>query len=101
MLNLGKTILTFLFRQTITCCEPRIGVYGLDLVSGHTTLAIMTVEFLNQEYGDCSLWYGIGGYVAATATGTVRLFNGPHCFSDVIAVWVLLQPRSLIMHIIS
>ena len=29
--------------------------------SGHTSLAFMTAEFLNQEYKDQSVWYSIGG----------------------------------------
>ena len=53
--------------------------------SGHTSLAFMTAEFLNQEYKDQSVWYSIGGYAMATGTGILRLYNNAHWFSDVVA----------------
>lgn len=53
--------------------------------SGHTSLAFMTAEFLNQEYKDQSVWYSIGGYAMATGTGVLRLYNNAHWFSDVVA----------------
>ena len=53
--------------------------------SGHTSLAFMTAEFLHQEYKDQSIWYSIGGYVIATGTGVLRLYNNAHWVSDVVA----------------
>jgi hypothetical protein len=53
--------------------------------SGHTALAFMTAEFLNQEYKDQSVWFSIGGYALATGTGVLRLYNNAHWFSDVVA----------------
>lgn len=53
--------------------------------SGHTSLAFMTAEFLNQEYKDQSVWYSVGGYALATGTGVLRLYNNAHWFSDVVA----------------
>ena len=53
--------------------------------SGHTAMAFMSAEFLHQEYKDQSPWYSILGYTAATATGTLRLYNEAHWFSDVVA----------------
>jgi len=53
--------------------------------SGHSSMAFMTAEFFHQEYGDRSIWYSVAGYAAATATGTLRLYNGAHWFSDVVA----------------
>lgn len=53
--------------------------------SGHTSFAFMSAEFLNQEYKDQSVWYGIGGYAIATGTGILRLYNNAHWISDVVA----------------
>ncbi|TKC63928.1 phosphatase PAP2 family protein [Pedobacter hiemivivus] len=53
--------------------------------SGHTANAFAAAEFLRQEYRDISPWYGIAGYAVATATGTLRMYNNKHWFSDVVA----------------
>lgn len=53
--------------------------------SGHTALAFAGAEFLYQEYKDVSVWYGISGYVVATATGVFRIYNNKHWLTDVAA----------------
>jgi membrane-associated phospholipid phosphatase len=53
--------------------------------SGHTANAFAAAEFLRQEYKDISPWYGVAGYAVATATGTLRMYNNKHWFSDVVA----------------
>ena len=53
--------------------------------SGHTAEAFANAEFLRLEYKDVSAWYGIGGYVAAAATGYLRMYNNKHWLSDVVA----------------
>ncbi|MEJ5960843.1 phosphatase PAP2 family protein [Pedobacter immunditicola] len=53
--------------------------------SGHTAMAFMAAEFMHQEYKDESVWYTVIGYSAAIATGGLRLYNGAHWFSDVVA----------------
>jgi hypothetical protein len=53
--------------------------------SGHTATAFMCAEFLRQEYWDQSVWFGISGYLAATATGFMRVYNGRHWLTDVAA----------------
>jgi hypothetical protein len=53
--------------------------------SGHTASAFAAAEFLKQEYKDVSPWYGYAGYFVATATGTLRMYNNKHWFSDVVA----------------
>jgi membrane-associated phospholipid phosphatase len=53
--------------------------------SGHTAMAFMAAEFMHQEYKDESVWYSVIGYSAAVATGTLRLYNEAHWFSDVVA----------------
>ena len=53
--------------------------------SGHTAVAFAGAEFLYQEYKDKSIWYGISGYVIATATAGFRIYNNKHWLTDVIA----------------
>lgn len=53
--------------------------------SGHTATAFASAEWLRIEYWDKSPWIGIGGYVAATSTGVLRIYNNRHWVSDVIA----------------
>ncbi|WP_293785773.1 phosphatase PAP2 family protein [uncultured Pedobacter sp.] len=52
---------------------------------GHTASAFMAAEFLHQEYKDINPWIGYAGYFVATATGTLRMYNNKHWFSDVVA----------------
>ncbi len=52
--------------------------------SGHTATAFAAAEFLRQEYKDVSVWYGVGGYVIASATGILRVYNNRHWLSDII-----------------
>lgn len=53
--------------------------------SGHTATAFTGAEFMNQEYGERSIWYSVAGYTTAAATGTFRIMNNRHWLSDVIA----------------
>jgi Membrane-associated phospholipid phosphatase len=75
--------------------------------SMHTAVAFMGAEFLRQEYGDRSIWYGITGYTLAAGTGLLRMYNNRHWLSDVltgagvgilatkIAYWVYPEIRKL------
>lgn len=51
--------------------------------SGHTAVAFMGAEFLWQEYKDVSIWYGVGGYTVAAATGALRSYNNKHWVGDI------------------
>ena len=53
--------------------------------SGHTATAFAGAELVYQEYKDVSVWYGISGYVVATATGLFRIYNNRHWLTDVAA----------------
>ena len=52
--------------------------------SGHTGTAFVAAEFLRQEYGDISPWYGVGGYAAAIGTSFLRIYNDKHWFSELL-----------------
>jgi len=60
------------------------GSNKLSFPSGHTAEAFTSAEFLRQEYKDVSPWYGFAGYVVASATGYLRIYNNRHWLSDVI-----------------
>ena len=53
--------------------------------SGHTATAFMCAEFLYQEYKEVSPWIGYSGYLIATATGYLRIYNDRHYLNDVVA----------------
>ncbi|MBC7418529.1 MAG: phosphatase PAP2 family protein [Pedobacter sp.] len=53
--------------------------------SGHTASAFASAEFLHQEYKDQSPFIAYSGYLVASATGVLRLYNNKHWLSDTIA----------------
>jgi membrane-associated phospholipid phosphatase len=57
----------------------------LSFPSGHSSNAFANAEFMAQEYGEISPWYGVFGYSFATATAILRVYNNDHWFSDIIA----------------
>lgn len=69
----------------ITNIERPDGSNRLSFPSGHTSTAFASAEFLRREYRDVSPWYGIGGYLVATATGVLRMYNNRHWLGDVVA----------------
>ncbi len=71
--------------KKITRVERPDGSCKTSFPSGHTTIAFAAAEFLHTEYKDISPWYGIAGYIAATATGVMRLYNNKHWLSDIVA----------------
>jgi membrane-associated phospholipid phosphatase len=71
--------------KKITKIERPDGTNNDSFPSGHTALAFAGAEFLYQEYKDVSLWYGVSGYIAASATGVLRMYNNKHWLTDVAA----------------
>ena len=70
--------------KKMTSIERPDGSNKFSFPSGSTAIAFMGAEFLYQEYKDVSVWYGITGYLVATATGFLRMHNNKHWFSDVV-----------------
>ncbi|WP_417369297.1 phosphatase PAP2 family protein [Flavobacterium beibuense] len=64
--------------------RPDITSYN-SFPSGHTATVFAGAEFLMQEYKHKSIWYGISGYVVATGTGLMRIYNNRHWLTDVTA----------------
>lgn len=71
--------------KTLTKVERPDGSARNSFPSGHTATAFMGAEFLRREYWHVSPWIGVAGYVVATGTGFMRMYNNKHWFSDVIA----------------
>lgn len=62
--------------------------YGNDFSSfpsQHTSAAFAAATFMHREYGGRSVWYSVGGYAVATATGAIRVLGNKHWSSDVLA----------------
>ena len=76
---------TVLSLKKITKEERPDGSGNNSFPSGHTTTAFAAAEFLRMEYKDVSPWYGIAGYITATATGVLRLYNNKHWVNDIVA----------------
>ncbi|MGQ7944392.1 phosphatase PAP2 family protein [Flavobacterium sp. WC2509] len=76
---------TVLALKSITKVERPDGSSNNSFPSGHTATAFAGAEFMYQEYKDKSIWYGISGYVVATATGAFRVVNNRHWVTDVVA----------------
>lgn len=70
--------------KNLTSIERPDGSNKFSFPSGSTAIAFMGAEFLYQEYKDVSIWYGISGYLVATGTGFLRMYNNRHWFTDVV-----------------
>ena len=70
--------------KKLTAIERPDGSDKFSFPSGGTATAFMGAEFLFQEYKDVSIWYGISGYLVATGTGFLRMYNNRHWFTDVV-----------------
>jgi len=53
--------------------------------SQHTSAAFSAARLLDKEYRERSIWYSVGGYTVATATGGLRIAKDNHWLSDVMA----------------
>ena len=52
--------------------------------SGHTATAFTSAHIIFKEYKDASILVGMSGYAVAAATGSLRIVNRKHWFSDVV-----------------
>jgi hypothetical protein len=75
---------THFVKRAVHRVRPDTSGYN-SFPSGHTASAFAAAEFLYQEFKYKSPWIGYAGYFVATATGTLRLYNNKHWFSDVVA----------------
>ena len=57
----------------------------LSFPSGHTATAFASAELMRLEYKDTHPWLSMSGYVAATATGLLRMYKQRHYAGDVVA----------------
>ncbi len=52
--------------------------------SGHTARVFLGAHLLHKEYKDSNPWISVAGYATAVTTGTMRMINHKHWFSDVL-----------------
>ena len=71
--------------KTLTHVERPYGNDFSSFPSQHTSAAFAAATFLHREYGGRSIWYSIGGYSVAAATGGMRMAKDAHWLSDVLA----------------
>lgn len=53
--------------------------------SGHTATAFLGSTILYHEYKEASMLYASSGFLFSSSTGTLRVMNNRHWFSDVLA----------------
>lgn len=80
-LVISAVILT---KNNVNARRP-VGRSKASFPSGHTALAFMSAEFMNQELKHESVWYGVAAYGTASFTGYMRLYNDKHWFSEIAA----------------
>ena len=61
--------------------DPRFNSFP----SGHAAWAFTGAEIMRREYWHVSPWIGVSGYLVATGTAFLRLYNGAHWLTDVLA----------------
>lgn len=61
--------------------DPRVNSFP----SGHTAWAFTGAEIMRREFWHVSPWIGVSGYLVATGTAFMRLYNGAHWLTDVLA----------------
>nr|WP_294896603.1 phosphatase PAP2 family protein [uncultured Pedobacter sp.] len=71
--------------KTVTHEQRPDGSAYNSLPSGHTATAFAAAEFMHQEFKTTVPLISYAGYLAASTTGTLRMLNNRHYFSDVLA----------------
>ena len=61
--------------------DPRVNSFP----SGHSAWAFTGAEIMRREFWHVSPWIGVSGYLVATGTAFLRLYNGAHWLTDVVA----------------
>jgi membrane-associated phospholipid phosphatase len=79
-LIMGTTV--FALKKTSKIERPDFSA-NTSFPSGHTANAFAGAEFLWQEYKNKSIWIGISGYIIASGTGVLRIYNNKHWLNDV------------------
>lgn len=64
--------------------RPDVEMGDGSFPSAHTAQAFTTAAVLYEEFKDTSPLLAYSGYAFATATGTMRIMNNAHWFSDVV-----------------
>lgn len=71
--------------KSLTKVERPDGSSRNSFPSGHTATAFAGAHLLLREYWNTSPWIGVAGYVVASGTGFLRMYNNRHWLTDVLA----------------
>ena len=77
-------VMVFTLKNVTHELRPDGSTYN-SFPSGHTAQAFLSAEMLRREFGKDHPGVAIGGYLAATAVGAMRILNNRHWVSDVVA----------------
>lgn len=75
---------TYLIKNTVLELRPD-GSDHDSFPSGHTATAFAAAEFMHQEFKNTNPIISYTGYLAASATGVLRMYNNKHYLGDVLA----------------
>ncbi len=75
---------TTLLKKEIYKARPGGSTNSNSFPSGHTTTAFTTATVLYEEFKDTSPLLAYSGYIFAITTGSLRILNNMHYFSDVL-----------------
>ncbi len=78
------SISTFLTGKYLFGIERPDKSNSFSFPSGHSALAFTGAHLLHKEYKDSNPWISVAGYATAITTGTMRMINHKHWFSDVL-----------------
>lgn len=82
--ELIMTAITYPLKKIVAEPRPDTGAPN-SFPSGHTAQAFAAATFMSKEFGHRSIWYSVGAYSVATSIGVLRVLNGRHWMSDVLA----------------
>jgi len=82
--ELIMTAITYPLKKMVAEPRPDTGAPN-SFPSGHTAQAFAAATFMSKEFGHLSIWYSVGAYSVATSIGVLRVLNGRHWMSDVLA----------------
>jgi len=80
--NASTSAITHLLKSLINKERPNGSSYSFP--SGHTSFSFTNASVLRKEFQTTAPWFSYSGYLFSTTTGTMRMVNNKHWFSDVL-----------------
>ncbi len=80
--NASTAAITHLLKSLIN--KERPNGFSYSFPSGHTSFSFTNAAVLHKEFQTTAPWFSYSGYLFSTTTGTMRMVNNKHWFSDVL-----------------